>query len=284
MLLASIHFAIMGGFTKILTAEIPSIEAVFFRNLVGLALIIIAVSRADIVQKGGRAWLLVFRGIAGITSMLAFFYNIANMGLAEAFTFGKTAPIFIAIIGSLFLKERLNFAIWCYILVGFLGILCIMQPSLGFSVNDAMGVINGIFAAIAYTSVHELRKNYDTKIIVLVFMIVGTLVPLILLLIPIFFSTPEGLDFIFAKFVMPDLKNLVLIALMGVSGVYYQTYLTKSFAVSKKASTVAVISYSDIIFTLIIGLILGDNLPNALGIFGIILVIFSGLRVVKEKQ
>lgn len=283
MLMASMYFAIMGGFSKLLSDEIPSIEVVFFRNIVGLVLIAIAVKKVTIHQKGGKLGLLIFRGVAGITSMLAFFYNIANMGLAEAFTFGKTAPIFIAIIGSIFLKEYLSFKTWGYILVGFVGILLIMQPNLGITVNDAMGLVNGIFAALAYTSVHELRKNYDTRVIVLAFMIIGTLVPLLLLIIGSVFEIPQHLDFAFAKFVIPSGVSWVFIICMGGAGILYQTYLTKSFAASKKAGTVAVISYSDIIFTLIIGVALGDSLPNLFAAVGIILVIVSGIGVAKEK-
>ena len=59
--------------------------------------------------------------------------------------------------------------------------------------------------------------------------------------------------------------------------------MTKAFAVSKKAGVVAAVSYADVIFTLIIGYFMGDALPNHLALLGILLVVVSGILVVKEK-
>ena len=87
----------------------------------------------------------------------------------------------------------------------------------------------------------------------------------------------------FSKFVLPDTKNVIFIFLMGVTGLYFQVYLTKAYAASRKAGTVAAISYADVIFTIVIGYFMGDGLPNAVAFLGIMLVILSGIIVVKEK-
>ena len=75
MLFASLLFACMGAFAKELSSSMSSIEVVFFRNIFGVFLILIAIYRKPIVQKGGRPWLLVFRGLAGFTALLFFFYK-----------------------------------------------------------------------------------------------------------------------------------------------------------------------------------------------------------------
>ncbi|PSM52372.1 EamA family transporter [Campylobacter blaseri] len=284
MLLASIAFAFTGAFAKVVSADIPSVEVVFFRNFIGLLLIGFAIFKNPVRQKGGKPWLLFFRGFAGAISILAFFYNIANMGLAEAFTFSKTAPIFVSFIAALFLKEKLSFISWFAILGGFIGIIFVMQPELGFKKTDVMGILNGFFAALAYLSVHDLRKYYDTKVIVLSFVLIGSVTPLMLMIVSEFFVIPAYFDFMAAKFVLPKLSSWTLIILMGICGILYQTYLTKAFAASKKAGPVAVISYSDIIFTMILGLFLGDSLPNMLGALGIILIIISGIAVAMDNK
>lgn len=283
MLVGSMYFAFTGAFAKLLSTQMSTVEVVFFRNIVGLAVIIYTINKSKINQKGGKFTLLLFRGIAGMISILAFFYNIANIGLAEAFTFGKTSPIFISIIAAVFLKEKLSFKSWVFIFIGFLGIVCIMRPDIGFTKNDFMGICNGIFAALAYTSIHELRKYYDTKFIVLSFVGIGTIIPIILMCIAHFFDTPNNLDFMFSKFVIPDFFGIIYILCMGITGLIYQNYLTKSFVASKKAGPVAAIGYSDIIFTLLLGLMLGDNFPDLLGILGIILIIISGVIIAKDK-
>ena len=70
---------------------------------------------------------------------------------------------------------------------------------------------------------------------------------------------------------------------MGLGGYYYQVYLTKAYAATKKAGIPAAISYMDIIFSMILGLLLGDALPNNVALLGIATIIFSGLLIAKEK-
>ena len=283
MLLASFYFALTGAFAKALGGGMSSVEISFFRNVVGLFIILWAIFKYGHNSKGGALFLLFMRGFVGIIAMMAFFYNIANMGLAEAFTFAKTSAMFLGLFGAIFLKEKLGFWAWFGILIGFLGIVFIMQPNLGFTKNHLMGLLNGFLAAVAYMSVHELRKAYDTKIIVLSFMLSGTLVPLFCMVASEFFTVPIYLDFLFAKFIMPTPKMWIFIILMGVFGLLFQTYMTKAYASSRHAGTVAAVAYSDIIFTLIIGIIMGDSLPNLMAGFGIILVIVSGVIVAMQK-
>jgi integral membrane protein len=70
---------------------------------------------------------------------------------------------------------------------------------------------------------------------------------------------------------------------MGLSGYYFQAFMTKAFAVGKKAGVIAAVSYADVIFTLIIGYFMGDTLPNAVAFFGIMLVVISGIIVARER-
>ncbi|MBR8461726.1 DMT family transporter [Campylobacter sp. faydin G-24] len=282
MLLACVMFAATGAFAKYLSKDLPSIEIVFFRNLIGFAIIIYSIYKYPFHQKGGHLFLLMFRGFVGTIALFAFFYNIANINLAAAFTFSKTSPIFVALIAAFWFKERLSSKGWFAVFVGFGGILLIIQPNLGISKTDIIGIWSGLGAALAYTSVRELNKSYDTKTIVLSFMAWGTALPLVFMSMAEFMSY-EPLDFLISKFVMPNLHNAIFILLVGITGLYFQIFMTKAYAASKKAGTVAVVSYADVIFTIFIGYFMGDGLPNLLAFFGIMLVIISGILVVKEK-
>lgn len=284
MVIASLFFAFTGAFAKALGGFMSSVEIAFFRNIVGLIIITWAIYKFGHISKGGRPVLLILRGVIGTIAMLAFFYNIASIGLAESFTFAKMAPIFIAILGAILFKERLGIWVWLGIFLGFLGIVMIMQPNVSFTKNDFMGVLNAFLAAIAYMSVYELKKFYDTKIIVFSFMIAGAFMPLMCMVIAEFFVVPSYLDFMFAKFVMPTSIMWVYIILMGICGLGFQTFMTKAYATTKKAGTVAAISYIDIVFTMIIGIMMGDSLPDLLAFLGIILVIVSGVIVAMQKK
>ncbi|WP_172199843.1 DMT family transporter [Campylobacter sp. RM16188] len=282
MIIACMLFAITGALAKVISADMPSIEVVFFRNLIGLVMIVYSLYKKPAHQKGGHPYLLIFRGVIGTLALFAFFYNIAHINLGAAFTFSKTSPIFTALLAAMLMGEKLSSRGWMAIFIGFGGILLIIQPELGISKTDWLGIWSGVGAAMAYTSVRELKKSYDTRVIVFSFMGFGTVLPIVFMALAEFIQI-DGFEFLFSKFVLPDTKNIFLILLMGVAGLYFQMYLTKAYAASKKAGTVAAVSYADVIFTIIIGYFMGDGLPNTVAFLGIILVILSGIIVVKEK-
>jgi len=286
MLLASLSFAAMGGFAKVVSQILPPVEVTFFRNIFGVVLVGIAIWKVPLKQTGGRLLLLIFRGSMGFAALLAYFYIMAHIPLGEAVTYNKTSPIFVAIFAYLFLNEKLQKSALLAIIIGFIGIVLVAQPEGGtFDKYDILGIFSGIGAALAYTSIRELRKYYDTRAIVMSFMGVGSIAPLTLMLIAPHIEVPKSLDWMFASFVMPSGIVWLYVACVGVFATISQVLMTKAYEYTK-AGIVGTISYSNIVFATIIGVILGDPIPDFWTILGIILVIASGLIValIKEKR
>jgi len=283
MLAASICFAFMGVFAKLASEQLSSIEVVFFRNLFGVAIIAFLVFKAPFTHKGGRPFLLIFRGVIGFLALLAFFYNLAHIPIANAMTLSKTSPIFTAIFAFFLLKENLSLKAWAAVFLGFIGIVFITQPvGIGFSKYDILGILSGVGAALAYTSVRELRAYYDTRAIVLSFTIAGTVGPIILMAIGEFYS-PPSLDFLLAPFVMPSGITWVYIFALGIVSTVAQLLMTKAYTLSK-AGIVGAVSYSNIVFAIFLGLLVGDPFPNFYTLIGIALVIFSGIMVAFHRK
>ncbi|MDY0402375.1 DMT family transporter [Sulfurovum sp.] len=284
MLIASLSFAVMGGFAKVVSEILPAVEVTFFRNVFGVALIGYAIYRSPLKQTGGKPLLLLFRGVMGFAALLAYFYIIAYIPLGEAVTYNKTSPIFVAIFAFLFLGEKLPGSAVFAVLLGFVGILLIAQPQGGvFDKYDLLGIFSGLGAALAYASIRELRQYYDTRAIVMSFMGVGTVAPLLLMLTTPYVNPPQELDFMFAAFVMPEGILWFYILMMGLSATLSQVLMTKAYE-HTKAGIVGTVSYSNIVFALIIGILLGDPIPDIWTFLGILLVITSGLIVALAKK
>jgi len=145
-----------------------------------------------------------------------------------------------------------------------------------------LGIFSGIGAALAYTSIRELRTYYDTRAIVLSFVGVGSIGPVVLMLLAPYVNSPE-LDMLFSEFVMPSGMLWGYIVMVGLLGTFSQILMTKAYEYTK-AGIVGAISYSNIVFALIIGIFLGDALPDMWTILGILLVIGSGLLVTFAKD
>lgn len=166
------------------------------------------------------------------------------------------------------------------LVVGFIGIIFIMKPDgLKLELTDMLGLFSGIGAALAYTSVKELKRYYDTRVIVLSFMVVGLVGPMLFVM----FRDLLDVEFLRVDFIVPDAKMWVYILGLGASATVAQIYMTKAYGASK-AGIVGAVSYSGILFSLIIGVMLGDDMPDFWGGFGIALVILGGILVAKEKR
>jgi len=283
MLLASFLFALMGVTAKALSSSLSAIEIVFLRNIFGVFIILYSIYKSPLRQIGGKFWLLIFRGTIGFIAMLFFFYNITHISLGEAVTFSNTSAIFTALLSYFFLKEQIGFRAWIGVFIGFIGIVCITEfHASSLEKTDYIGILSGIGAALAYTSIRQLRNYYDDRAIVLSFVAMGTICPLIFMIISEFYTNPN-LDFILDKFVFPKNTDWFFIILLGIFSTYAQIYMTKSYSFAK-AGIVGTISYSNIVFSTILGIFMGDNFPSFIIVLGIILIVISGVLVSKKQR
>ena len=278
MLISSFLFSFTGGFAKELSLYMSSLEVVFFRNISGVIIISYAIYKSPLKQIGGKPLLLFARGFIGFTALLMYFYNIANISLAEALTFSKVSPIFTAIFSYLFLSEKLSKTAWSGVFVGFFGVMFIT----GFDVTtlsktDWLGILSGVGAGLAYTSIRELRNYYDNKAIVLSFMSVGTIFPIILLILGSYYSS-DTFDWVLAPFVIPTGIAWFYIVGLGIFATLSQVYMTKAYSLAK-GGVVGAIGYSTIVFSIIVGMMLGDAFPSTTILIGISFIVLSGLLV-----
>ena len=148
MLFASLMFALMGAFAKMLSSHLPSIEVVFFRNVFGFFLVAATILKKPMTHTGGKPFLLLFRGMMGFLALLAFFYNIGHIPLGDAMTYSKTSPIFTALFAWIFLKEALGVRGWLALAIGFIGIVLIAKPT-GMMLDKTawLGIFSGVGAA-----------------------------------------------------------------------------------------------------------------------------------------
>ncbi|WP_353663263.1 DMT family transporter [Hydrogenimonas sp. SS33] len=282
MLFASFMFACMGVFAKLLSRDMPSLEVVFFRNVFGVVIVAATLLKRPMAHPGGRPGLLFFRGLMGFLALLAFFYNIAHIPLGDAMTYSKTSPIFTALFAWLFLRERLGTVGWAALFLGFVGIVLIAKPSgLHLDKTAWLGIFSGAGAALAYTAVRELKRYYDTRAIVLSFMGIGTLGPLLLMAVSPWVEMPE-LDMIFGRFVMPEGWAWAYVVAMGLFATLAQVYMTRAYGATK-AGIVGAVSYSNILFSIALGLLIGDPLPDWATWAGIGLIAAAGVAVTRAK-
>ncbi len=277
MLLGALISALNGALTKILSQDISALEIVFFRNAMGVLLILYTLKHTPPILSGGKIHLLFTRGILGFSAMILFFYTITAIPLGEAITLNKTSPLFVTLLAYYLLKEQLTKRTLLALLIGFTGIIFITKPfGIELSYEHFLGILGGFFAAAAYTTIKKIKDIYDSRIIVLSFVCVGTLIPVVLFIIGKFFQAPDTIAFLFPEFVIPNTLSVWgLLLLMAIISTLSQWLLTKAYS-NSSLSVVGVISYTNIPFAIGFGFLLGDDFPDFLTFFGIFLIVLGG--------
>ena len=286
MLIAAFCFSVSGACTRILGVRLSSVELVFFRNIIGVVFVGWSVFNRPLVQVGGKLPLLIFRGVIGTLALYTFFYSITKIGLAEAITYQQSYPIFLAVLSVYFFKEKLAFVDWSAVFLGFLGICLIFVPQ--FKVDfvsvkyHSFGLLNAIMTALAYLSISGLSKYYDSRSIVLSFMVSGIILPIISMLVGKYYYV-DNLGFLFGEFLMPSGDEWYWIGILAFSALIGQIYLTKAFTFGKSGE-ISAIGYSNIVFSILLGVLLGDKFPNILSLLGITLIITCGVIISFKKR
>ena len=97
MLLAALGFSVMGGAAKSLKESFGAGQLVFWRNTIGLVVLIPGLLIKPPVQAGGKLPRLVFRGLMGTIALYTLLYCILHIPLGTAMSYNLTSTLFIAI-------------------------------------------------------------------------------------------------------------------------------------------------------------------------------------------
>jgi len=285
MLVASFCFALTGACARWLRDDINPIELVLFRNIIGVVFILYSIRQRPVAQRGGKIWLLIFRGVIGTLALYSFFYGISKIGLAISITYQQSYPIFLALFATWLFAEKLSGKEWLAIIIGFGGICLIFLPSAHDSFlsvkHHLIGLSNALMTGMAYLSIRGLSDIYDQRSIILSFMLSGILLPVISLTIGNSVD-PGSFDFVIDTFDVPLINQYPVILLLGIAALFGQVYLTKAFTYPK-TGIIGAIGFSNIVFSVIFGTMLGDAFPDVLSLIGIFLIIVCGIMVSYTK-
>ncbi len=278
MLLAALGFSIMGGAAKALKGSFNAGQLVFWRNIVGLIVLVISFANRKPVNYGGKLPRLIFRGLMGTIALYTLLYCIMHLPLGTAMSYNLTSALFIALFSFLLFREYAGRWVLLAVLIGFTGMLLIYKPNIHLPwFYHLAGLISGITSAIAYLTVGRLTNFYDTRVIVLSFVLTGVLTPLLFVLIRFLFQLPAD-ELLFIDWRWPQANEWWIVLLMGSAALFGQYFVTKAYG-ADKAGVVSAISYANIIFSIFIGMMLGDAFPDWVSLMGILCIISSGLII-----
>ncbi|MDD5328642.1 MAG: DMT family transporter [Sulfuricella sp.] len=265
MVVAGFLFGCMGVFVKLGAPFFSSAELVFYRSLFGL-LVIALIVKSRGLTVATRHWKMhVWRGLSGFGALMLFFYAIGRLPLATAVTLNYTAPLFLAFLSVLILKERPHLPLMLAILLGFAGVVLLLRPTLREDQIAAglMGLASGFLAAIAYLNVKQLGRIGEPSFrIVFYFTLVCTV--------------GGGLWMAVHTFHPIGPRSLLLLLGLGTSATLAQLAMTRAY---REGDTLVVgsLAYSTVVFASLWGIALWHEVLSLSSWTGIMLIILSGV-------
>jgi drug/metabolite transporter (DMT)-like permease len=248
------------------------VELLFWRQAIAIPILLVWAASSGGVKSLSthRPKAHAVRGIYGLVGMVLNFGAVILLPLAEATTFGFSAPIFAVILSIVLLKEKVGIWRWSAVLAGFAGILLIAQPGGGqIPLLGAGAAIGGAFMiALISIQIRDLSRTENAMTIVFWFAVTSSLC--LLPIVP-FVSTAHGLE------------DWGLLLLIGLSGTLGQVGITQALRFGK-VSSVIVMDYSSIVWATIFGWFLFATLPPASTWAGAPLVIAAGLVIAWRER
>ncbi len=164
MVIACIAFGIMWALIRLASADLHPFEIVFFRNLLGLAVLLPMLLRNRGLLNSTRMPVHLRRATSGFIATLATFYAVANAPLATALAINYTAPLFATIGAVLFLGERIHVRRIAALAAGFVGMMLVLRPgALPMTPGVVAAMVSAVATAFSYIAVRALVGSDDPR-------------------------------------------------------------------------------------------------------------------------
>ena len=270
MILATVFFCLSDALGKWLTAVYPVVQVTWMRSAIGTCFLLLAACATfNLGQLKTRrpAW-HAGRSIVSSTMVLGIYYGLKHVPLAEFVSLTFSVPFFVALLSPWLLKEKVARQSWFAIILGFIGILFILRRppehfhSAHLTTLLTSLLISAMLISARYLSTTETRWSLNFYLPVAGIIMFGypTLV---------YWTGPTTVDW--ALFV------ILGIAQTAALGCYIEALRLARPAV------MAPLDYLRMIWTLIVGYTIWQELPDPYTWTGIVIIVASGIYIVRHS-
>lgn len=251
----------MSLFVKLAGTDIPSIQAVLFRNSVSMIVsigMVLYYKKGFTYLKSNHKYLLV-RSALGTVGMVLFFYSISRIPLADANMINKLSSFFLIGFSAVFLRESVKLYQVIAIIIAFLGTILVFRPTFEVDlISYFAALVAAMFAGAAYTMLRFLRDKVVYYKIVLYFST---------------FSVVVLAPFVLLNYVPMTSMQLLYLILAGTFATVGQFGITLAYRFAQ-ASDISIYNYSNVVFASILAFFFIGEVIKPLSLLGY-LIIFS---------
>jgi len=278
-------FSMQDALIKFIYEDSALYELYFGRTFVALILLIgyLKLSKQKINLTTHYPFLTILRVICFFFGFSFFYISLTYMSLAMANALFFSSPFFVSILATIVLKEKVGIRRWSAILIGFLGVYIVLNPDFN---NFNYMKLAPVACALCYsismtiTKITSHKDNVYTQMIHLYF---GA----ILISILFFIFTGDGqfntssdptFQFIFREWFTNPSFTWPFIITMGFIGAFAFYFILNAYSIASP-SVVSLYEYSLIIWSILTGFILFNNIPTTRTFIGVSIIIGAGIYI-----
>lgn len=275
---SSLAFSLMYCAIK-LAGHVPVGEVVFFRaafSFVPLFVLARWTVGPKAVVRTKKPFLHVARSLAGVTSMFLYFAALMLLPLADLTAFSFVAPIFAVVLAAAFLHEKVGPLRWCAALLGFGGVLLMLEPHggigrlvfTGFSTGAGLALVAALLSAFVVVFIRQMSATERSETIVFYFMLVC--------------SAAGAATMIWNRTSLTAMEAFWLV-LCGILGGTGQICMTYSYRYAEP-SLLAPFDYVTMIWAVLLGYFIFAEVPKPTVMAGAAVVCAAGLAIIWRER
>ena len=285
ILLGMAFFSVQDALIKFIYNDIALYELYMVRTITAFILLLsfMIIAKKKIIFKTHFLLLTIVRVIFFFFGFSFFYISLTFMSLAMANALFFSSPFFMSILAMIFLKEKIGIRRWSAIVVGFIGVFIVLNPDFkDFNFMKLSPVLCAIFysSSMIITKITSKKDNVYTQ---MMHLYIGALLISLIFYLTMGngelnnFSDPT-FQFIFREWFVNINYSWPFVILMGfiASVSFYCVFTAYSIA---SPSLVSLFEYSLIIWAIITGYLLFNEMPNTRTFLGAFIIIAAGIYI-----
>jgi drug/metabolite transporter (DMT)-like permease len=270
MLAAGATLTFMDAGIKWLTDDYPVPQIGFMRYAVGIVVAIIFAWRLGGIAtlRTNRPVGHALRSIFNLGTMLTFYYALDLLPLADTIAIGYAAPLFMTILSIPLLGENVGWRRWSAVVVGFVGVIVIVQPSpSGIGTGALFALAAALLYALTLVTLRQLSTTESSHTILFYYSV---------------FVLLALAGFMPGMWVMPRVEDLWIILFVGIAGSFGQFFLNQAFRYGE-VSLLAPLDYVALIWATLLGFLLWGDIPSPWVWLGTGIIVASGIYIIRRE-
>lgn len=215
-------------------------------------------------------WALISRGLLGIGYWYCMFSSVNYLSLFNVSVLTSLSPFWVLLITGIFIDKSINKELFVLAIIGFIGCLLILKPSREIiNLGAILGLFSGIFMALTLISIKNLLKTENSDRVLVYYFGIASLSML-----------PFLMNFAITQV---SLNDGVLLSINALLMLLHQILLNKGLEIGLVTET-SILAYSSVLFSLILSIVIWQEIPDIFSIVGAIIIISSGIYIAKRQK